>query len=244
MIIVLKNVTGFKELDEIKSGFVATVSHELKTPLAAINMSLRLLNDSRIGELNAEQKKLTEEMKNEIRRLLKMVNELLNLSKIESGGEAFNYQIISVDELIDASVTPMLMQFEQNKVDFRLNIEKNLPKLKIDVNKIAWVIINLLNNAVRYTKTEGEITLSVSRENEFIKFSLKDNGIGIKPEHIGRIFQKFVQLNKSNMENQYKGVGLGLAIAKEFIEAHKGTIKVISEYNKGSEFIFYLPVYE
>lgn len=244
VIIVLKNVTGFKELDEIKSGFVATVSHELKTPLAAINMSLRLLNDSRIGELNAEQKKLTEEMKNEIRRLLKMVNELLNLSKIESGGEAFNYQIISVDELIDASVTPMLMQFEQNKVDFRLNIEKNLPKLKIDVNKIAWVIINLLNNAVRYTKTEGEITLSVSREKEFIKFSLKDNGIGIKPEHIGRIFQKFVQLNKSNMENQYKGVGLGLAIAKEFIEAHKGTIKVISEYNKGSEFIFYLPVYE
>ena len=86
--------------------------------------------------------------------------------------------------------------------------------------------------------------MSVSRENEFIKFSLKDNGIGIKPEHIGRIFQKFVQLNKSNMENQYKGVGLGLAIAKEFIEAHKGTIKVISEYNKGSEFIFYLPVYE
>jgi len=244
VIIVLKNVTGFKELDEIKSGFVATVSHELKTPLAAINMSLRLLNDSRIGELNAEQKKLTEEMKNEIRRLLKMVNELLNLSKIESGGEAYNYQFISVDELIDASVTPMLMQFEQNKVEFNFNIEKNLPKLKIDVNKIAWVIINLLNNAVRYTKTEGKITLSVSRENEFIKFSLKDNGIGIKPEHIGRIFQKFVQLNKSNMENQYKGVGLGLAIAKEFIEAHKGTIKVISEYNKGSEFIFYLPVFE
>ena len=244
VIIVLKNVTGFKELDEIKSGFVATVSHELKTPLAAINMSLRLLNDSRIGELNAEQKKLTEEMKNEIRRLLKMVNELLNLSKIESGGEAYNYQFISVDELIDASVTPMLMQFEQNKVEFNFKIEKNLPKLKIDVNKIAWVIINLLNNAVRYTKTEGKITLSVSRENEFIKFSLKDNGIGIKPEHIGRIFQKFVQLNKSNMENQYKGVGLGLAIAKEFIEAHKGTIKVISEYNKGSEFIFYLPVFE
>ncbi|MBK6537976.1 MAG: PAS domain S-box protein [Ignavibacteria bacterium] len=244
VIIVLKNVTGFKELDEIKSGFVATVSHELKTPLAAINMSLRLLNDSRIGELNAEQKKLTEEMKNEIRRLLKMVNELLNLSKIESGGEAYNYQFISVDELIDASVTPMLMQFEQNKVEFNFKIEKNLPKLKIDVNKIAWVIINLLNNAVRYTKTEGKITLSVSREKEFIKFSLKDNGIGIKPEHIGRIFQKFVQLNKSNMENQYKGVGLGLAIAKEFIEAHKGTIKVISEYNKGSEFIFYLPVYE
>ena len=244
VIIVLKNVTGFKELDEIKSGFVATVSHELKTPLAAINMSLRLLNDSRIGELNAEQKKLTEEMKNEIRRLLKMVNELLNLSKIESDEEAYNYQFISVDELIDASVTPMLMQFEQNKVEFNFKIEKNLPKLKIDVNKIAWVIINLLNNAVRYTKTEGKITLSVSRENEFIKFSLKDNGIGIKPEHIGRIFQKFVQLNKSNMENQYKGVGLGLAIAKEFIEAHKGTIKVISEYNKGSEFIFYLPVYE
>ena len=240
-IIALKNVTGFKELDEIKSGFVATVSHELKTPLAAMNMSLRLLQDSRVGELNIEQKKLTSAMKDEVKRLLKMVNELLNLSKIESGGEIYKYQEVSVDELIDASVTPMLMQFEQNKIDFQLNVEEGLPRLKLDVNKIAWVIINLLNNAVRYSRQGGEIKFNVSRENNFIKFSVKDNGVGIKPEYIDKIFQKFVQVNKANLESQYKGVGLGLAIAKEFIEAHKGGIYVKSEYGKGSEFTFTLP---
>lgn len=241
-IIALKNITGFKELDEIKSGFIATVSHELKTPLAAMNMSLRLMQDSRVGELNTEQKKLTGAMKDEVKRLLKMVNELLNLSKIESGGEVYKYQEVSVDELIDAAVTPMLMQFEQNKIRFDLNVQEGLPKLKLDVNKIAWVIINLLNNAVRYSKQEGEIKFNVIKENNFIKFSIKDNGVGIKPEYIDKIFQKFVQVNKANLESQYKGVGLGLAIAKEFIEAHKGEIYVKSEYGKGSEFVFTLPV--
>ncbi|MBK8551674.1 MAG: HAMP domain-containing protein [Ignavibacteria bacterium] len=242
IIIALKNVTGFKELDEIKSGFIATVSHELKTPLAAMNMSLRLIQDPRVGELNKEQKRLTSAMKEEVKRLLKMVNELLNLSKLEAGGEIYKYQEVTVDEIRDASVTPMLMQFEQNKIKFDLKVEQDLPKLKLDVNKIAWVIINLLNNAVRYSKQGGEIKFTVSRENNFIKFSVKDNGVGIKPEYIGKIFQKFVQVNKANLESQYKGVGLGLAIAKEFIEAHKGDIYAASEYGKGSEFVFKLPV--
>ncbi|MDQ3022389.1 MAG: cell wall metabolism sensor histidine kinase WalK [Bacteroidota bacterium] len=241
-IIVLKNVTGFKEPDEIKSGFIATVSHELKTPLAAMNMSLRLMQDSRVGELNTEQKKLTSAMKDEVKRLLKMVNELLNLSKIESGGEIYKYQEVSVDELIDAAVTPMLMQFEQNKIKFHLKSESKLPKLQLDVNKIALVIINLLNNAVRYTKSGGEINFSVTRENNFIEFLIKDNCVGIKPEYLDKIFLKFVQVIKANLESQYKGVGLGLAIAKEFIEAHKGKIWVTSEYGKGSNFIFILPV--
>lgn len=241
-IIVLKNVTGFKELDEIKSGFVATVSHELKTPLAAMNMSLKLLQDLRVGELNEEQKKLTSAMKDEVKRLLKMVNELLNLAKIESGGEVYKYQEISSEELIDAAVTPMLMQMEQKNVNFNMEIEKGLPKLKLDVNKIAWVIINLLNNAVRYTKVGGEIKFKVSRENNFIIFSVSDNGVGIKPEYIDKIFQKFVQVNTENTGTHYKGVGLGLAISKEFIEAHKGVIYVTSEYGKGSHFVFKLPV--
>lgn len=241
-IVVLKNVTGFKELDEIKSGFIATVSHELRTPLSAMNMSLRLLQDSRIGTLNDEQKKLTGAMKDEVKRLLKMVNELLNLSKIESGGEVYRYNVVTVDELIDAAVTPMLLQFEQNKINFTLKVEENLPKVKVDVNKIAWVIINLLSNAVRYTGKGGEVSLAVTRQDRYIKFSVKDNGVGIRPEFIDKIFQKFVQVNKSNLESQYKGVGLGLAIAKEFIEAHDGKISVVSEFGKGSEFDFTVPV--
>lgn len=241
-IIVLKNITGFKELDEIKNGFISTVSHELKTPLAAMNMSLRLLQDKRMGELNPEQKKITESMKEEVQRLLKMVSELLNLSKLESGGEIYKYQKVSVDDLIDSAITPMLMQFEQNKLNFEMDIEQNLPKLNVDANKVAWVLINLLGNAVRYTSENGNVKLFVRKENASVLFCVKDNGIGIKPEYISRIFDKFVQVNHANIEKQNKGIGLGLAIAKEFVEAHHGKIWVKSEPGKGSEFYFTIPI--
>jgi NtrC-family two-component system sensor histidine kinase KinB len=241
-IIVLKNVTGFKELDEIKSGFIATVSHELKTPLAAMNMSLRLMQDNRLGALNEEQKKITSAMKEEVKRLLKMVNELLNLSKLESGGEIYKYKEVSVDDIVDSAVTPLLMQFEQSKVEFEMYVEQNLPKLNVDANKVAWVIINLLNNAVRYSKESDRVKLTVKRNNGAVMFSVKDSGEGIKPEYVNRIFDKFVQLNPSNMEKQNKGVGLGLAISKEFVEAHGGKIWVKSEPGKGSEFCFTIPV--
>ncbi len=242
IIIVLKNVTGFKELDEIKSGFIATVSHELKTPLAAMNMSLRLLQDNRMGALNPEQKKITESMKEEVKRLLKMVSELLNLSKLESGGEIYKYQQVSIDDLVDSAVTPMLMQFEQSKIKFDMNVEQNLPKLNVDANKVAWVLINLLGNAIRYSKEGGLINLSVKNNNGEIIFCVKDNGIGIRPEYINRIFDKFVQIKHSNIESQNKGVGLGLAISKEFVEAHGGRIWAKSESGKGSEFYFTIPV--
>ena len=241
-IIVLKNVTGFKELDEIKSGFIATVSHELKTPLAAMNMSLRLMEDSRLGPLNGEQKKIMAAMKEEVKRLLKMVNELLNLSKLESGGEIYKHQKVSVEDIVDSAVTPLLMQFEQNKLNFKMDIEEGLPQLNVDVNKIAWVLINLLNNAVRYSKENDEIVLAVKGNSEDVTFCVKDNGIGIKPEYINRIFEKFVQINQANLEKQNKGVGLGLAISKEFVEAHGGKIWVKSEPGKGSEFCFIIPV--
>jgi len=242
IIIVLKNVTGFKELDEIKSGFIATVSHELKTPLAAMNMSLRLLQDKRMGELNSEQKKITDSMKEEVKRLLKMVSELLNLSKLESGGEIYKYQSLSIDDIVDSAVTPMLMQFEQSGINFEMNIEPDLPKLNVDANKIAWVLINLLGNAIRYSKSEGSIDLIVKKNNNDIQFCVKDNGVGIKPEFISRIFDKFVQVKSSNLETQNKGVGLGLAIAKEFVEAHGGRIWAKSEPGKGSEFYFTVPL--
>ncbi len=241
-IIVLKNVTGFKELDEVKSGFVATVSHELKTPLAAMNMSLRLIQDSRIGSLNPEQKKITDSMKDEVKRLLKMVNELLNLSRLESGGEIYKYGLVSIDDIIDSAVTPLIMQFEQNKIDFQLEAEKNLPKLNVDANKVAWVIINLLGNAIRYSKENDIVKLSVKKSENEIVFCVKDSGAGIKPEYLDRIFDKFVQINTANIEKQNKGVGLGLAISKEFVEAHGGRIWVKSEQGRGSEFYFALPI--
>lgn len=241
-IIILKNVTGFKELDELKSGFVATVSHELRTPLSAMNMSLRLLQDERIGSMNDEQKRITSAMKDEVKRLLKLVNELLDLSKIESGSEILKYSEVKAEELVDAAITPMLLQFEQKNIDLVTDIETGLPGLKVDANKIAWVMINLLNNAVRYSTDGGQIILKVHKDTGKVIFSVKDHGSGIEPQYLSRIFEKFVQVKSRNIESINKGVGLGLAISKEFVNAHGGDIWVKSEIGKGSEFSFSIPV--
>ena len=241
-IIILKNVTGFKELDELKSGFVATVSHELRTPLSAMNMSLRLLQDERIGGMNDEQLRLTGAMKEEVKRLLKLVNELLDLSRIESGGDMLNFREVRAEELIDAAITPMLMQLEQKNIELETAIEESIPPVKADPNKIAWVLINLLNNAVRYSPEGAAIQLKVKRVDNKIVFSVKDHGAGIEPQYISRIFEKFVQVKTKNVESLNRGVGLGLAISKEFVNAHGGEIWVKSEVGKGSEFSFSLPV--
>lgn len=241
-IIILKNVTGFKELDELKSGFVATVSHELRTPLSAMNMSLRLLQDERIGEMNDEQLRLTGAMKEEVKRLLKLVNELLDLSKIESGGDMLSFREVRAEELIDAAITPMLMQLGQKNIELETSIEDNTPPVKADANKIAWVLINLLNNAVRYSPENARIVLSVKKDSDKIVFSVKDHGSGIEPQYLSRIFEKFVQVKSKNLEILNRGVGLGLAISKEFVNAHGGEIWVKSEVGKGSEFSFSLPI--
>lgn len=241
-IVILKNVTGFKELDELKSGFVATVSHELRTPLSAMNMSMRLLQDERIGNMNEEQKKIVGTMKDEVKRLLKLVNELLNLSKMESGSEMLKYSPIKAEEIVDAALTPMLMQLEQKNINLETIIEPGLPELKADANKISWVLINLLNNAVRYSKENGSIILTVKKINNSLQFSVKDFGAGIEPQYVNKIFSKFVQVGSKNVESLSKGVGLGLAISKEFVNAHGGEIWVKSELGKGSEFFFSIPV--
>lgn len=241
-IILLKNITGFKELDEIKSGFVSTVSHELRTPLATMSMSLRLLLDKRIGDVNEEQSKLINAMKQEVKRLLKIVNELLDLSKMESGSDIMKFHNVSVDDLIDAAVTPMLMQIEQKKINFKIDNTSSIKEIKADANKIAWVLINLLSNAIRYTPEKGNISVIVSKKENEVIFCVKDTGNGIAPNNLGKIFNKFVQLDKLNIENNKSGVGLGLAISKEFVNAHNGRIWVESEIGKGTSFYFTIPV--
>lgn len=242
-IISLKNVTGFKEIDEAKSGFIATISHELRTPLSAMRMSLRLLDDKRIGELNPEQNKLIHLMQNEVKRLLKLVTELLNLARIESGNEIFKYQEIGAEDLVEAAITPVLLQAEQKNISIDINIDNNLPHLLIDANKIAWVLINFLNNAIRYSPDGSKVRLKVRKDNNFLEFSVKDSGSGIEKENIEKIFDKYFQVNLKNLEDKSNsGYGLGLAISKEFVDAHGGNIWVMSEPGKGSTFYFNLPV--
>lgn len=242
-IIALKNVTGFKELDEAKSGFVATVSHELRTPLSAINMSLRLLQDSRIGQLNEEQVRLVEAVKQEVKRLLRIVNELLELSRAESGGDVMRFQAAKPESILDAAITPMLLQAEQKKISLDIVHRPDLPTVKADVSKIAWVLINLIGNAIRYTPEGGRITLEAAADEqpEFVRFSVEDTGAGIEAQYLDKIFEKFFQAPNGTLAAPHSGVGLGLAVSKEIILRHGGKIRVESEVGKGTKFDFILP---
>lgn len=238
-VIVLKNVTQFKELDTAKTNFIATISHELKTPIASIKMGLKLLEDNRVGILNEEQKKLIENIKEDSQRLLKITGELLDLTQAETGNIQLRYNPTTPKEVVDYAFQAMKFQAEQKGVDIVINIENDLPKLNIDLEKTAWVMVNFISNAIRYSQEKSKINITVKREMDKIVFAVKDFGKGIDIKYKDKIFDKFFKVPNSGSPS---GTGLGLAISKDFIESQQGTIWVETEPNHGSEFKFSLPV--
>jgi two-component system, NtrC family, sensor histidine kinase KinB len=236
-ILLLKNITLFEERDVAKTNLIATVSHELKTPISSMNLSLKLLEDNRIGELNEEQKNLIISMRQQSVRLSKMVNELLDFSQTETGNIKLKISKVRPEDIIDLSVTAIMMLLSEKKIQLNLNVSDNLPDVKADLEKTVWVLVNLITNAMRFTPENGFINLGAETDKEFIKFSVKDEGPGISKEDQDKIFKRFVQVGNKN-----KGTGLGLAISKEFVQAQGGKIIVESELGKGSTFSFYLPV--
>jgi two-component system, NtrC family, sensor histidine kinase KinB len=236
-ILLLKNITLFEERDVAKTNLIATVSHELKTPISSINLSLKLLEDNRIGGLNEEQKNLIIAIRQQSVRLSKMVNELLDFSQTETGNIKLKISKVRPEDIIDLSVTAIMMLLSEKKIQINLNVGDNLPDVKADLEKTVWVLVNLITNAMRYTSENGFIDLSAESNNEFIKFSVSDKGPGISREDQEKIFKRFVQIGNKN-----KGTGLGLAISKEFVQAQGGKISVESELGQGSTFSFFLPV--
>lgn len=240
-IIMLKDVTSFKKSDEAKTNFIAVVSHELKTPLSAMNMSLMLLQDERFGSLNDEQTQLAASMKKEVQRLIKMVTELLDLSKVETGTIDLEKKFVSPELLIEYSTAPVEIQLKEKDIVIIRNVNKDLPEVYVDPEKISWVLINFLSNAVRYSPPGGKITVSVIVNENFMEFSVSDEGPGIEPENLNKVFNKFVQIATNGKKNK-NGLGLGLAISKEVIDAHDGEIAVASEFGEGSKFYFRIPI--
>lgn len=237
-IITLKDITFFKKSDEAKTSFIATVSHELKTPLSAMNMSLMLLQDHRFGELNSEQQKVANSMKGETQRLMRIVTELLDLSKVEAGYVHLEKKPIAPELLVEYAAAPIQAQLLEKNIVLHKHIDSAIAHVKVDAEKISWVLINLLNNAIRYSEEGGSIVLEVKGEHGIVEFSIKDDGPGISKEDRERIFNKFVQVKT---ERKTGSLGLGLAISKEVIEGHGGTIGVESELGKGARFYFRLP---
>jgi signal transduction histidine kinase len=235
----LKNITSFKELDVAKTNFIATVSHELKTPLASSDFSLKLLEDNRIGKLTSEQKELVQQLKNDNQRMLKILSELLNMSQVEAGKIQLNLQDASPDAIIQTSISAVSTAAKEKKITIEQNIENDLPRIKTDQDKISWVLNNFLTNAIKYSPSENSIIVSVQKTGGEVSFSVTDKGPGIDELYLGKIFDRYFQVPG---RSDKKGSGIGLAICKEFIEAMGGRIWVKSKLAEGSTFGFTLAI--
>ncbi|TKC08082.1 PAS domain-containing protein [Pedobacter polaris] len=236
---VLKNVTQFKELDQAKTNFIATVSHELKTPLSSIKMSLKLLKDIRVGEMNGEQLELLEHIQDDSDRLLKITSELLDLSQVESGNLKLNFALTRPQEIVQFAVEAVKFQAEQKLIVLELKCEANLPEVNVDIQKTAWVLVNFLSNALRYSSEKSKVVIEVVSKQGFIEFSVRDFGKGIEEKYQKRLFDRYFQVPTDGQNKS--GSGLGLAISKDFIEAEQGKIWVESALGEGSRFCFTLP---
>ena len=237
-VIVLRNITPFHELDEAKTNFIATVSHELKTPISSILMSVKLLQDQRIGSINEEQKELVNNISDDSGRLLKITGELLNLTQVEAGKIQLAFQPVSPSEITVYAIESNETFATSQGVRIRENLIQPLAAINADKEKTSWVLTNLVANAIRYSYDNSEILVSAKQQDKSILFTVRDFGKGIDPRYKDRIFDRYFRVPGTLQE----GTGLGLAICREFIEAQNGRIWVESSYGEGSEFNFVLPL--
>jgi PAS domain S-box-containing protein len=229
----------------LKDEFLANMSHELRTPLNAILGMSEALLDQAFGLLNDQQRRSLQTVTRSGNHLLSLINDILDLSKIEAGKITLTYSSISIHQLCDSSISFIKQQAAQKQIQLEVDIPPNLPPLFLDERRIRQVLINLLNNAVKFTNPQGKITLKVTLEpstetGNMIRCAVIDTGIGITPENISKLFQPFVQID-SALNRQYTGTGLGLSLVKRLVEMHDGRVSVTSQPGVGSCFMIDLP---
>jgi NtrC-family two-component system sensor histidine kinase KinB len=239
VVLLMRDITRLKELDRRKSEFVMTASHELRTPLTSIGMSIDLLRERTQQRLDQGDQKLLDAAHEEIQRLKSLVNDLLTLSKIESGRLEMEFERVSIPALIEKVVAGLKVQARSKPVELSWSVPESFPQVRADAHKIAWVLTNLVANALNFAPPDGYVRVSAEQIGEMAYLSVKDNGAGIPVEDQSRVFDKFVQVGD---QKESVGSGLGLAICREIVHAHGGTIWVDSSPGEGSVFTFTLPV--
>lgn len=237
-VIVLQNITSFKELDVAKTHFIATVSHELKTPLASSDFSLKLLENPRTGTLTPDQQELVHNLRQDNQRMLRILSELLNMAQVETGRIELHLAAADADQIVKTAIQSLSAAARARQVDIRFESPADLRPVMADAEKTGWVLNNLLSNAIRYSPGGGVVAVELINESGRIVFSVKDQGPGIPAQYAEKIFDRFFTLPDS----KNTGTGLGLAISKEFIEAQGGQIWVDAAWANGSDFRFSLPV--
>jgi signal transduction histidine kinase len=238
-----------RKIDAMKSEFVSVASHELRTPLAAIKNAVQLILRGKTGEINENQAKFLSMAERNINRLTNILNDLLNLSRIESGKIELRFKDVGLKEIIELTASSLRPQTDGKSIQVEVEVPEQLPAVHGDPEKIEQILTNLIGNAIKFTPEGGKIQVTAEalpkdKTGSFLEkvaTSVRDTGVGIPPDHLDAIFEKFHQVEGS-LHRSVSGTGLGLAITKGLVEAHQGKIWVESEVGKGSVFTFTLPI--
>ena len=238
-IFVLHNITEIMLLEKRRVDFIATISHEFKTPLTSILMGGDILFDDRLGALNDGQHEVIETIMDDVNRLETLIDEMLELSKIESAKEFYEFKPCDIVRVIETSAKQFHARVERNNISLTISCPEDRYMVMADFSKITWVMNNLLSNAIKYSDDGGRIYISASRQGNTVKVSVADNGIGVPSEFADQIFEKFAKIKGYDVE--IRGSGVGLAVSKEIIIAHDGQIWCENNLPTGSIFSFTIP---
>ncbi len=230
-----------KKVSKMKSDFISAVSHELRTPLTSIKGYASILITGKIGEIPQQVKERLEKINKHSDNLVKMINDLLDISRIESGRVEMKFAKYNISSIVENVLDILTPQIKEKGLQLKTQIEPNAPDVIVDLSQFERVFINLLGNAIKFTPLNGTITVGAKKDQNAILFSIADSGIGIKEEDIPKLFHEFYRVENEINQN-VKGTGLGLALAKNIVEAHRGQIWVTSKVNGGTTFYFTLPV--
>jgi NtrC-family two-component system sensor histidine kinase KinB len=236
--LMLTDVTRLRRLDELKTGIISTVSHELKTPLTSVRLAIHILMSEKLGVLSGKQMELLEAARQDGERLYRVIEDLLELSHLESGVAESRAKKMNVEDLLLQVTEKHRAAFVDRGVELKLESVGDIPPVLADPSRISLVFDNLLHNALKFTPRGGQVRLSAQTEGGMVRFEVEDTGKGIDPEYLPKIFEKFFRIPGQETSDS----GLGLSIAKEFVESQGGTIQVASQLGKGTTFSFTLPV--
>lgn len=237
-----KMSSQLKEIDQLKKDFLASVTHELKSPLTSLIMYVDLFLEGAAGELTEKAKKFLKIMERSSKRLSRFIDDLLDMAKIERGKMEIKKEPLEILPIVSEIAELIKPQADEKDIEIAMNIPDNLPLVFVDGDRTRQIITNILSNSVKFTPEKGKISVNIQDEKEHFQVSISDTGIGIPPEQIGKIFDKFEQVKEVRERVKGpRGTGLGLAIVKSLVEAQGGKIWVESEVDKGSTFYFTLP---
>lgn len=237
---VLQDISHLKELDKMKSEFIAMVAHELRAPIAAVEQQLTVILGKMAGDLTEKQEQLLSRAKERTRGLLTLIKDLLDLSKIEAGKMVQYKEPLPLQEVIQRVVDLMKTEAEAKKIDLQFSASPDIPFIHADRNSMEGIFTNLISNGIKYTPEGGKVWVTLSEENGLVKATVSDTGMGIQKEDLPRIFDKFYRV-KSTETRQIVGTGLGLSIVRSIVDAHLGSISVESQPGKGTTFTVCIP---